>query len=288
MTGSSTSAGGDYDYLTLAYSRDGVPLWTNRFGGIAGGEDPALGIAVDDGGTVLVTGQSRNASGAFHFVTLALASGSGLPLWTNRYNGPANGDDVPRGIASGSNGSVYMTGWSNSDPGPNTVTDFLTVNTQSMLPPRVVTPTTTNAVARWHGNATFTLVAAGTMPLDYQWLRDGAFLSATATNRGLTLTNLTGADQGAALRVVITESLWQRDEQRVMNVSLLLPPEYNQLRSALLPNGQLRLNLLGETSGVYVLDRTPNLSRRPGCRSSATSPHRTETDMQSIAADRHE
>lgn len=233
VTGSPTSAGGDYDYLTLAYSRDGVPLWTNRFGGIAGGEDRALGIAVDDGATVLVTGQSRNASGDFDFVTLALASESGLPLWTNRYNGPANGDDVPRGIASGSNGSVYVTGSSDGDPGPNTVTDFLTVKYQSMLPPRGVTPPT-SAVAPWHGNATFTLVATGTMPLNYQWMRDDAFLSATATNRGLTLTNLTGADQGAALRVVITNAYGSVTSD-VVNVSLLLPPEYNQLRSALLP-----------------------------------------------------
>ena len=42
-------------------------------------------------------------------------SGAGVPLWTNRYNGPGNGDDRPQtksSLAIGSDGAVYVAGTS--------------------------------------------------------------------------------------------------------------------------------------------------------------------------------
>ncbi len=43
----------------------------------------------------------------------AHAQGGG-PLWTNRYNGPANSDDFVRAIAVDSSGNVFVTGSSAS------------------------------------------------------------------------------------------------------------------------------------------------------------------------------
>src|SRR4051812_37468920 len=37
---------------------------------------------------------------------------SGVPLWTNRYNGPANGPDKARAVAVDGSGTVYATGQS--------------------------------------------------------------------------------------------------------------------------------------------------------------------------------
>jgi hypothetical protein len=38
----------------------------------------------------------------------------GVPLWTNRYNGPANGEDFPNAIAVDKSGNVFVTGYSSN------------------------------------------------------------------------------------------------------------------------------------------------------------------------------
>ena len=81
------------------YSSVGVPLWTNSYNGPGDDEDAATAIAVDASGNVFVTGYSTSANGN-DYATIAY-SGAGLPLWTNRYHGPANGYDRAASIAIG-------------------------------------------------------------------------------------------------------------------------------------------------------------------------------------------
>jgi len=104
------------DFATVAYSNAGVPLWTNRYDG-ANTRDAAVGIAVDKSGNVFVTGHSDNGSAlengsSIDFATVAY-SNAGVPLWTNRYDGPANVEDSATAIAvdsSGNGGNVFVTG----------------------------------------------------------------------------------------------------------------------------------------------------------------------------------
>ena len=56
----------------------------------------------------------------FDCVTIGY-SGAGEPLWTNRYDGPANGIESLSGVAVGPSGNVYVTGYSGS------AVDYLTV-----------------------------------------------------------------------------------------------------------------------------------------------------------------
>jgi Beta-propeller repeat len=124
VTGFSYNGTSDDD-ATIAYSNLGVPLWTNRYGG-ANGSGSAIGIAVDASGNVFVTGASLadptliDSSG---FATVAY-SNAGVPLWTNRYNGPANGPDYPSGIAVDTSGKVFVTG---NSSGVNGVADYATI-----------------------------------------------------------------------------------------------------------------------------------------------------------------
>jgi len=113
VTGSSGDSSGNYDYVTIAYSGAGVPLWTNRFDGPENSWDQATAVAVDGSGNVFVTGSSRDSSGDYGYVTIAY-SGEGVPLWTNRYNGPANGADLASAVAVDGSGNVVVTGRTDS------------------------------------------------------------------------------------------------------------------------------------------------------------------------------
>jgi uncharacterized membrane-anchored protein len=108
VTGSSISTNGDYDYATIKYSSDGVPLWTNRYDGGYGGNG-ARTIAVDGNGNVFVTGSSRGRDGYSDYATIKY-SGAGVPLWTNRYDGTGNGNDSAIALAVDGSGNVFVTG----------------------------------------------------------------------------------------------------------------------------------------------------------------------------------
>ena len=109
VTGYSTGKGSRYDYATIAYSKAGVPLWTNRYNGTGNNDDAANGLAMNGNGNVFVTGQSQGSSSGWDYATIAY-SGAGVPLWTNRYRGPANSEDMASAVAVDGNGRVFVTG----------------------------------------------------------------------------------------------------------------------------------------------------------------------------------
>jgi uncharacterized delta-60 repeat protein len=127
VAGYSTGSGGYVDYLTIKYSSAGVPLWTNRYNGPGNRDDWVRGIAVDTNGNVYVTGYSYGGSSGDDYATIAYSS-AGEPLWTNRYNGPGNGDDPAYAVAVDSNGNVYVTGGSAGSGGHS---DYLTIKYSS-------------------------------------------------------------------------------------------------------------------------------------------------------------
>jgi uncharacterized delta-60 repeat protein len=133
VTGSGTSAGGGLDFVTIKYSSAGARLWTNVFGRLAGKSDEALAVAVDNSSNIFATGYSVGLNGD-DYVTIKYST-AGVALWTNFYNGPANGNDDPGGpaIALGSDGSAYVTG--GSDGGPGSGLDLATVKYVSGNPP---------------------------------------------------------------------------------------------------------------------------------------------------------
>jgi len=123
VTGSSYGSADNYDYATIAYSGAGVPLWTNRYDGPENRDDVASAVAVDGSGNVFVTGSSGSSFGfAGDYATIAY-SGAGVPLWTNRYDGPGNGLDQANAVAVDASGNVVVTGRSS---GTDTNTDYYT------------------------------------------------------------------------------------------------------------------------------------------------------------------
>ncbi|HWQ92918.1 MAG TPA: hypothetical protein VN673_14675 [Clostridia bacterium] len=86
----------------------GVPLWTNFYN--EAGTEVVEDLAVDRAGNIFVTGSS-GVIGFQDFATVKY-SGTGMPLWTNRYRGPGSGYYLPRAIAVDSNGNAIVTGFS--------------------------------------------------------------------------------------------------------------------------------------------------------------------------------
>ncbi len=108
VTGYLTDGQGAGSYLTLAYSGAGVPLWTNIYPAPGG---QAFGIAnvVDTSGNVFITGGSAGIGSDYDYATLKYSS-AGVPLWTNRYNGPKSGEDIATSIALDNAGNVLVFG----------------------------------------------------------------------------------------------------------------------------------------------------------------------------------
>ncbi len=97
------------DYVAIKYSGPGIPLWTNKYNGPASGSDRVTAVTVDTNGDVILSGYSAGVGSADDYATIKYSS-AGAGLWTNRYNGPANGSDQPAAVAVGSEGNVYVTG----------------------------------------------------------------------------------------------------------------------------------------------------------------------------------
>ena len=120
-----SSNGTNSDYVTIKYSSAGVPLWTNRYNGSGNGDAEARAVAVDGSNNVIVTGRSEASASSYiyDYATIKYSS-AGVPLWTNLYNGPGNGDDQACALALDHSGNVIVTGYSTGSGGDY---DFATV-----------------------------------------------------------------------------------------------------------------------------------------------------------------
>lgn len=108
MTGYGRGSTGSDEFLTINYQASGLPVWTNRYGGSAPGNDRAIAMALDSVGDVYVTGISAGNGTGDDFATIKYSS-AGVPLWTNRFSSLGNGSDTPRAIATDDH-SVYVAG----------------------------------------------------------------------------------------------------------------------------------------------------------------------------------
>jgi uncharacterized delta-60 repeat protein len=116
---------GEDDFLVFKISSaSGAVLWTNRYNGPGNGSDRAQAMAVDGTGNVYVTGYSDAGSGNLDYATLKINGTTGMTLWTNRFNGSANGFDAPYAIGLDGSGNAIVTGESSS---ATTFTDFATL-----------------------------------------------------------------------------------------------------------------------------------------------------------------
>ncbi len=127
-----SSNGTNNDCYTAKLSgSDGALIWERRYAGPANGNDTATAVAVDASGNVIMTGSSSTfaRTNQFYipetndFYTAKYAAADGAVMWEQRYNGPANDNDVPQAIAVDGQGNVVVAGFS---VGVGTDADFYT------------------------------------------------------------------------------------------------------------------------------------------------------------------
>jgi hypothetical protein len=124
VTGGSSDALNNYDYLTVKYNSSGVQVWVKRSDGQENKEDIARAIALR-GDTVYVTGWSFSTPTGYDYLTYKYDPvGANPPLWSKTYNYYSNGEDRPSAIAIDGSGNVYVTGGSYAS---GTLMDYATV-----------------------------------------------------------------------------------------------------------------------------------------------------------------
>ena len=96
-------------FLMLVPAAHSAEEWVRHFNGAANGNDQAVAIATDPSGDVFVTGYSFGGGSGSDFATIKY-SPAGLPLWTNRYDGPAHSQDGPVALGVDPGGDVVVAG----------------------------------------------------------------------------------------------------------------------------------------------------------------------------------
>ncbi|MEO8514318.1 MAG: SBBP repeat-containing protein [Ignavibacteria bacterium] len=129
VTGSSqtTSAIGSQDYLTIKYNSNGAEEWIARHDGAANYSDFATSIAIDNSGSIYVTGSCYSTESLNDYVTIKYNS-AGQQQWVASYNGTGNLSDLAKMVILDNNGNIYVTG---SSPGAGTSIDYTTVKYNS-------------------------------------------------------------------------------------------------------------------------------------------------------------
>jgi len=117
------------DFLTIKYNTSGDTLWIRRYEGPGNHNDWDLAnaIAIDNFGSIYVTGESQGTGTDLDYATVKY-SPSGDLLWVERYTQPSI--DNAFALALDDSGNVYVTGFSH---GSETNSDYATVKYRQFM-----------------------------------------------------------------------------------------------------------------------------------------------------------
>jgi hypothetical protein len=129
-TGTSTGSGTGLDFATVKYDPLGAEVWAKRFHTTGEMDEFATTLAIDDQGNVFITGGTWKFMQGIpsDYLTVKYNS-NGDTVWTRRYNGIGNDDDIPEEIGIDRFGNVNVTGESWGGSGPRV--DYLTIQYDS-------------------------------------------------------------------------------------------------------------------------------------------------------------
>jgi hypothetical protein len=111
VTGYTYNAPTVYDYTTVKYDTGGNTQWIRHYDGLAGQDDYAYALDVDDSGFVYVSGSEYFGGSGDYYMTTIKYDSLGVTKWIGKFVGPVN--DYAQGIdmAADDSGNVYVLGW---------------------------------------------------------------------------------------------------------------------------------------------------------------------------------
>ncbi len=98
------------NYATVKYNPAGAVQWIAGYNGPSNRNDSATSIAINDSGYIFVTGKSMGSGSGFDYATVKYDFTTGTELYSARYYGTRNTNDLSNAIALDKSGGVYVTG----------------------------------------------------------------------------------------------------------------------------------------------------------------------------------
>ena len=127
IAGESKGLNTNRDYVLIKYNSQGEEQWIKRYNGTGNSDEIPAAVVTDTAGNSIITGHSWTEGSLFDFVTIKYNS-EGDTLWTRKYNGSANGNELASDLVSDASGNIYVTG---SSFGPGTINDFILIKYNS-------------------------------------------------------------------------------------------------------------------------------------------------------------
>jgi len=112
------------DFTVISLDTSGSQRWLYRYDGPANNEDEARSIVYGSDGNLYAAGYSCSTNAYYDFTVISLDT-SGSQRWLYRYNGPSDSTDIANAIVYGSDGNLYIAGYSCST---NTSRDFTVIS----------------------------------------------------------------------------------------------------------------------------------------------------------------
>jgi uncharacterized delta-60 repeat protein len=122
VCGNTEVTGTNSNYITLKYNTSGTLQWAKQYNHPVNSSDYAYFIS-GEGGNIYVTGTSSAPGTGTDMFTIKYNSG-GDSLWTARYNGTNQINEIPSGIACDASGNAYVTC---RTQGVSSGTDYMTI-----------------------------------------------------------------------------------------------------------------------------------------------------------------
>lgn len=122
VTGYTSGSQTGKDFATVKYNSSGVQQWVSVYDH-AQLDDVATKIIADADGNVYVTGYSTGSGTLYDYLTIKYSS-QGNEIWTARFNGKGNDNDIAADMVLDGSGNVYVTGYS---VGSTSSEDYVTI-----------------------------------------------------------------------------------------------------------------------------------------------------------------